>query len=128
VVSIGNKGLTEAVQKEISQALISHELIKIRFHSKDRIENKKTAQLICEYHKAMLIYSIGHVIVIYRPQQDWSNFMDIADFLISLFSLTILEIVLGVDNMVFLSIISSRLPVNRLKMARRIGLLFGLLV
>ncbi len=70
VVLIGNKGLTEAVQKEIGQALNIHELIKIRLHSKDRTVNKQTTQAICEYHHAALVVSIGHVIVIYRPQQE----------------------------------------------------------
>ncbi|HVV68704.1 MAG TPA: YhbY family RNA-binding protein [Gammaproteobacteria bacterium] len=70
VILIGNKGLTEAVQKEIAQALTAHELIKIRFHSKDRAFHKQAVLLICEYHDAALIDSIGHVSVIYRPQQE----------------------------------------------------------
>ena len=70
IILIGNKGLTDAVQKEIAQALTTHELIKIRFHSKDRAFHKAAVQAICEYHNAALIHSIGHVSVIYRPQQE----------------------------------------------------------
>jgi predicted tellurium resistance membrane protein TerC len=44
----------------------------------------------------------------------------------SLLTLTILEIVLGIDNIVFLSIASSRLPRNRRPEARRIGLALAL--
>ncbi len=44
----------------------------------------------------------------------------------SLLTLTILEIVLGIDNLVFIAIISSRLPVKKQKPARRVGLILAL--
>ena len=40
----------------------------------------------------------------------------------SLFTLTLLEIVLGIDNVIFLSIVSGRLPEARQPRARAIGL------
>ncbi len=40
----------------------------------------------------------------------------------SLFTLTILEIVLGVDNLVFISIMSARLPAEKQRRARQFGL------
>src|SRR3990172_837604 len=40
----------------------------------------------------------------------------------SLLTLTALEIVLGIDNLIFISIVSGRLPANRQRSARRIGL------
>ena len=43
--------------------------------------------------------------------------------LIALATLTILEIVLGVDNVIFISILSSKLPKEQQKRARRIGLI-----
>lgn len=46
-------------------------------------------------------------------------FFDIA---LSLVTLTLLEIVLGIDNLVFLAIVSQRLPQHKQKKARRIGL------
>ncbi|RYG08711.1 MAG: TerC family protein, partial [Chitinophagaceae bacterium] len=39
-----------------------------------------------------------------------------------LLTLTILEIVLGIDNIVFISILSGKLPVNQQKKARQLGL------
>lgn len=48
------------------------------------------------------------------------------DTVISLITLTFLEIVLGVDNLVFISIVSSRLPKKKQKFARRFGLLLAL--
>jgi predicted tellurium resistance membrane protein TerC len=43
--------------------------------------------------------------------------------LVALITLTILEIVLGVDNVIFISILSSKLPGSQQGSARRIGLL-----
>jgi predicted tellurium resistance membrane protein TerC len=43
--------------------------------------------------------------------------------LIALTTLTILEIVLGIDNVIFISILSSKLPVSKQSRARRMGLL-----
>jgi len=44
----------------------------------------------------------------------------------ALLTLTVLEIVLGIDNLVFLAITSSRLPPEKQPFARRIGLFFAL--
>ncbi len=41
---------------------------------------------------------------------------------ISLFTLTLLEIVLGIDNIIFISILSGKLPAEQQKKARRLGL------
>lgn len=43
----------------------------------------------------------------------------------SLLTLTALEIVLGVDNIIFLSIVSGRLPLDQQKRARRVGLILA---
>jgi predicted tellurium resistance membrane protein TerC len=45
----------------------------------------------------------------------------------SLLTLTALEIVLGIDNLIFLSIVSGRLPKHQQRAARRIGLALALL-
>lgn len=44
----------------------------------------------------------------------------------SLLTLTALEIVLGIDNIIFLSVISAKLPADRQPSARRIGLFLAL--
>src|SRR5215471_5643907 len=49
-----------------------------------------------------------------------------AETLIALATLTFLEIVLGVDNIIFISILSSRLPSSRQVSARRLGLLLAM--
>lgn len=46
---------------------------------------------------------------------------------ISLLTLTVLEIVLGIDNIVFISIISGKLPEGQQKKARRLGLMLAMI-
>ena len=48
--------------------------------------------------------------------------------LVSLLTLTFLEIVLGIDNIVFISIISGRLPLEQQGKARNIGIILALVV
>ena len=49
-----------------------------------------------------------------------------ADAWISLLTLSFLEIVLGVDNIIFISILVSKLPKAKQEMARRIGLFMAM--
>lgn len=46
---------------------------------------------------------------------------------ISLLTLTLLEIVLGIDNLIFISILSGKLPVEQQARARRVGLSLALI-
>jgi len=50
------------------------------------------------------------------------------DFLIPLLTLIALEVVLGIDNIVFISILSSRLPQHQQAKARRIGILLAMVM
>src|ERR1700750_1166002 len=47
---------------------------------------------------------------------------------ISLVTLTLLEVVLGIDNIVFISILSGKLPAHQQKKARTIGLSLAMLM
>lgn len=51
--------------------------------------------------------------------------MEFVDILSSLLALIILEIVLGIDNLVFLSILTEKLPKEQRRSARRWGLIFA---
>ena len=46
---------------------------------------------------------------------------------ISLITLTVLEIVLGIDNIIFISIMASKLPANKQKKARQLGLALAMI-
>ena len=50
------------------------------------------------------------------------------DIIISLIALTVLEIVLGIDNIIFISILANKAPGGKQQQARRYGLLLGLVV
>lgn len=55
------------------------------------------------------------------------DFASLSTIAVSLFTLTLLEIILGVDNLVFIALASNRLPPEKQKMARRFGLLLALI-
>jgi predicted tellurium resistance membrane protein TerC len=56
------------------------------------------------------------------------EFLFSVEGLISLFTLMILEVVLGIDNIIFISIISDRLPKEQQKKARLLGLALALIM
>jgi predicted tellurium resistance membrane protein TerC len=51
-----------------------------------------------------------------------------SEVLVALVTLTFLEIVLGVDNIIFISILSGKLPPEQQKRARRVGLMAAMLM
>ena len=59
--------------------------------------------------------------------QDFHQLFSIAS-LISLLTLSVLEIVLGIDNIIFISIIAGKLPRNKQGKARTIGLMLALIM
>lgn len=59
--------------------------------------------------------------------QDFQELFSIAS-LISLLTLSVLEIVLGIDNIIFISIIAGKLPREKQKKARAIGLMLALIM
>jgi predicted tellurium resistance membrane protein TerC len=48
--------------------------------------------------------------------------------IIALLTLILLEVVLGIDNIIFISIVTSRLPLHQQKKGRRLGLLLAMLM
>jgi len=67
VVTIGAKGLTQAVKDEVELALSTHELIKIKLPADDKAEKLKTLASLCSELKAAQAQLIGRVGVLYRP-------------------------------------------------------------
>ena len=67
----------------------------------------------------------------FQPSVKFSIIMDFifsSAGLVSLLTLTLLEIVLGIDNIIFISIIAAKLPPESQNKARRIGLVLAMLV
>jgi predicted tellurium resistance membrane protein TerC len=59
---------------------------------------------------------------------DWLSLLSDPDVWISLVTLTILEIVLGIDNVVFISILTTKLPEYQQAKARTLGLSLALIM
>lgn len=66
VVMISNKGLSEAVMKEINVNLDAHELIKIKVMSDDRALRAQMLVDICQQTNALAVHLIGKQLVVYR--------------------------------------------------------------
>lgn len=63
---ISNKGLSEAVLKEINLNLDAHELIKIKVAGDDRELRAQLLVEICAQTNAEAIHHIGKQLVVYR--------------------------------------------------------------
>ncbi|HTN93374.1 MAG TPA: YhbY family RNA-binding protein [Gallionella sp.] len=70
LVMIGNAGLTEAVLKEISQTLKTHELVKIRVTNDDRALRATMLETICSQLDAAPVQHIGKILVVYKPNPE----------------------------------------------------------
>lgn len=70
VILVGAKGLTEALLAETNQALITHELIKVKIHGQEREERASMAQSIAEALDAHLVQLIGTIAVFYRENEE----------------------------------------------------------
>ncbi len=68
VVTIGDKGLTDAVLREIDAGLNSHELIKVRVASADREQRESCLARICAALDAAPVQHIGRILVIWRER------------------------------------------------------------
>lgn len=69
----------------------------------------------------------SHKIIFMHLAQDLNELFSIAS-LISLLTLAVLEIVLGIDNIIFISIIANKLPREKQGRARSLGLMFALVM
>jgi len=65
VVLVGQAGVTEAVVKAVDEALLAHELIKVRLHQPE--DKKGAAAEIAERTAAALCGLVGHTVILYRP-------------------------------------------------------------
>jgi RNA-binding protein len=63
---ISNKGLSEAVLKEINLNLDAHELIKIKVTGDDRELRAQLLVDICAQTNAVAVHHIGKQLVVYR--------------------------------------------------------------
>ena len=74
VVIIGQKGLSENLRQEIDGALSHHELLKLRIPALPKAARRELAGEICRRHDAVLVETIGGIIVIYRRNPETDRF------------------------------------------------------
>ncbi len=65
VVHVGGKGVTDEVVTAVEQALLDHELIKVRLHEPE--DKRAAAALIAERCGAVLCGLVGHTMILYKP-------------------------------------------------------------
>ncbi len=66
IINIGKKGYTEALLQEIESALLTHELIKIKFLEAAQNETDDILSRLCQELNAVQIELRGHVATLYR--------------------------------------------------------------
>ena len=67
ILKVGKAGLSEGFIKMVEQALVAHELVKIKFVDfKD--EKKELAPQLAEKTSSHLIMRVGNVMVLHRPK------------------------------------------------------------
>ena len=70
VVSISQKGLTDAVLKEIDRCLTAHELIKVRIYDTERDTREELLNAVCAELQAAPVQHIGNLLVLWRERAE----------------------------------------------------------
>ena len=70
LVQVGQRGLTDAVFKQIDAALNDHELIKVRISAECPDDRKNAAAKLAEAVGCDIAGSIGRVLVLYRQHPE----------------------------------------------------------
>ena len=66
VVTIGSKGITDNVLHEVEEALVHHELVKIKLPALANDERKRLMDSICTATGAETIQGIGRIGIFFR--------------------------------------------------------------
>ncbi|MCP1374963.1 ribosome assembly RNA-binding protein YhbY [Dyella lutea] len=70
VILLGAKGATEAVVKELGQALDHHELVKVKLSGGDKDERQSQIDFLIVGTGAENVQEIGHIVVLFRRNAD----------------------------------------------------------
>ena len=70
VIQVGTQGLTANVLAAIDEALLTHELIKIKLPAGEKEQRQEFSEAICLAMKAEKIQTIGRVLIIYRKKPE----------------------------------------------------------
>ncbi|MBX3025531.1 ribosome assembly RNA-binding protein YhbY [bacterium] len=70
VVIVGQRGLTEAVVRQVDAALTDHELIKVRLGGECPVDRDEAGETLALRTGAEVAGRIGHVLILYRPHPE----------------------------------------------------------
>lgn len=70
IILLGAKGLTDAVIEETNQALLTHELIKVKLSGSEKEERPLMIETLCQALHAECIQKIGYIVVLYRKNPE----------------------------------------------------------
>jgi RNA-binding protein len=68
VVTIGQRGVTESVVREIDRALDAHELIKVRADADDRAARAEMFEEVCRQTGARPVKTLGKIAILWRAR------------------------------------------------------------
>ena len=74
VILVGQKGVTDAVLKELEIALAHHELLKVRLADDDRDARAQSIERIASEARAEIVQTIGRIACFYRRNPDRAQF------------------------------------------------------
>jgi RNA-binding protein len=66
LVSLGKEGLTESVLGAVHEALLAHELIKVRVLENAPLSRQEAAEALPQQLKAELVGTIGRMLILYK--------------------------------------------------------------
>jgi RNA-binding protein len=69
MVRVGQKGLTEEVEREVDRTLARHELVKVKLAG-DRDERRRLAEELARGLEAELVGTIGTIAILFRRNPD----------------------------------------------------------
>jgi RNA-binding protein len=68
IVQVGHAGVTDGVLRAVDEALLTHELIKVRLHEPE--DKHETADALADGAHAALCGLVGHIVILYRPHPE----------------------------------------------------------
>lgn len=74
VILVGQKGITDALLKELDLALTHHELVKVRLADDDRESRVQSIERIAAEARAEVVQTIGRTACFYRRNPDRAQF------------------------------------------------------
>lgn len=73
VVTVGDKGVTDALVAELDGALEHHELLKIKVRVGDRDARNELIGELCSRSGALLVSRVGNIAALFRPRKKDSS-------------------------------------------------------